>query len=229
MQEMFRLSEAAGDVHGVRLISGVPLPVNIIDLGNGLEGESGELRPGQIRSTPFRAFLQGLESVEWPEPRNVDVRGFLGMIAHTASVTEAELEQTGEDSFVFISDSYMNFSIRLGYHLSVIESYIGDKMNDNYIRFFFKGGGADRERRLRRVEMISRILKWMDFTVQVTGDVIDAIVTKYTQMYLEKKLEVLGRLTAYTKQMDVVMHDDESVQRHVEEFMKDHIRPSKKP
>ena len=228
MQEMFRLSEAAGDIHGVRLISRVPLPVNIIDLGNGIEGESGELRPEQVRSIPFRAFLQGLESAEWPEPRHVDVRGFLGMIAHTASVTERELEQTGEDSFVFISNSYMNFSIRLGYHLSVIESYIGDSVNDNYIRFFFKGGGADRERRLRRVEMISRILKEMDFTVKATGDVIDALVTKYTQIYLEKRLTVLGRLTAYTKQMDVIMYDDDSVQRHVEEFMKEHIDPSNK-
>jgi pyruvate, water dikinase len=225
MQEMFRLPEAAGDIHGARLISGLPLHVNIIDLGNGLEGKPGESRSEQVRSIPFRAFLQGLESAEWPEPRHVDVRGFMGMIAHTASVTEAELEQTGEDSFVFISDSYMNFSIRLGYHLSVIESYIGDSVNDNYIRFFFKGGGAGRERRVRRVEMIGRILKEMDFNVKMTGDVIDALVTKYTQLHLEKKLAVLGRLTAYTKQMDVIMHDDESVQRHAEEFMKNHIPP----
>ena len=225
MQEMFRLSEAAGDIHGVRLISGVPLPVNIIDLGNGIEGGTGEPRPEQVRSIPFRAFLQGLESAEWPEPRHVGVGGFMGMIAHTASVTEAELEQTGQDSFVFVSESYMNFSIRLGYHLSVIESYIGDSVNDNYIRFFFKGGGADRERRVRRAEMISRILKEMDFNVKMTGDVIDALITKYTQLYLENKLEVLGRLTAYTKQMDVIMHDDESVQRHAEEFMKNHIPP----
>jgi pyruvate, water dikinase len=59
----------------------------------------------------------------------------------------------------------------------------------------------------------------------VTGDMIDALVTKYTQLYLEKKLAVLGRLTAYTKQMDVVMHDDESVQRYAEQFMKNHIPP----
>jgi pyruvate,water dikinase len=226
MQEMFGLSEASpGDIQGVRLISRVPLPVNIIDLGNGIEGVTGEPRTEQVRSIPFRAFLQGLESAEWPEPRNVDVKGFLGMIAHTASVAEAELERTGEESFVFVSESYMNFSIRLGYHLSVIESYIGDSVNDNYIRFFFKGGGADRERRVRRTEMISRILKEMDFNVKMTGDVIDALITKYTQLYLENKLEVLGRLTAYTKQMDVIMRDDESVQRHAEEFMKNHIPP----
>jgi pyruvate,water dikinase len=55
--------------------------------------------------------------------------------------------------------------------------------------------------------------------------VIDALVTKYTQIYLEKRLTVLGRLTAYTKQMDVIMYDDASVERHVEEFMKEHVRP----
>jgi hypothetical protein len=50
--------------------------------------------------------------------------------------------RAAEKSFLFIGSNYMNFAIRLGYHLSTVEAYISDNINDNYIRFFFKGGGA---------------------------------------------------------------------------------------
>ncbi len=108
------------------------------------------------------------------------------MVAHTAEIPEAELEQMGEESFSFISKEYMNFSIRLGYHLSVVEAYTGENINDNYIRFFFKGGGASRERRLRRVRLISEILKKIDFRVKVIEDVIDAMITKTNNHTLKK-------------------------------------------
>ena len=227
MHEMFKISkELPEDVEAVRLIAGIPLLVYIIDLGEGIEGAPKKLRPENIRSTPFNAFLKGLVSLEWPGPRHIDVKGFLGMVAHTASIPEAELEEMGERSFSFISGGYMNFSIRLGYHLSVVEAYTGKNINDNYIRFFFKGGGADRERRLRRVRLISEILKKLDFNVKVTEDVIDAIITKYKKSHLEEKLEILGRLTVYTKQMDAIMYDDASTELYMEEFIKEHLKAS---
>jgi len=96
------------------------------------------------------------------------------MLAHTATIPEEELQRTGEKSFSFISEHYMNFLLRLGYHLSTVEAFAGDNLNDNYIRFFFKGGGAAADRRLRRVRLISEILKTMDFRVKVVDDVVDA-------------------------------------------------------
>lgn len=227
MHEMFKISkELPEDVEAVRLIAGIPLLVYLIDLGGGIEGTTKKLRPEHIRSIPFNAFLNGLVSLEWPGPRHVDVKGFLGMVAHTASIPEAELEEMGERSFSFISSEYMNFSIRLGYHLSVVEAYTGENINDNYIRFFFKGGGADRERRLRRVRLIGEILRKLDFNVKVTEDVIDAIITKYKKSHLEEKLEILGRLTVYTKQMDAIMYDDASTELYMEEFVKGHVGAS---
>jgi hypothetical protein len=73
----------------------------------------------------------------------------------------------------------MNFSIRLGYHFSQVEAWVGDQLNDNYVRFFFKGGGAVRDRRLRRVRLISEILARLDFRVQVADDVVRAVAAKY--------------------------------------------------
>ncbi|MDI6889572.1 MAG: PEP/pyruvate-binding domain-containing protein [Thermodesulfovibrionales bacterium] len=225
MQEMFKISEELPeDVERIRLVAGIPLLVYLIDLGGGIKGAPQKLTPEYISSVSFNAFLKGLISLEWPGPRHVDVKGFLGMIAETAAIPEVELERIGEESFSFISREYMNFSIRLGYHLSVIEAYTGENINDNYIRFFFKGGGASRERRLRRVKLISEILKKIDFDVKVTEDVIDAIITKYKKSQLKEKLEVLGRLTVYTKQLDAIMHDDATTELHMEEFIREHLK-----
>lgn len=225
MHEMFKISkELPEDVEAVRLMAGIPLPIYIIDLGEGTEGVTEKFRPEHIRSIPFKAFLRGLMSVTWPEPRHVDVKGFLGMMAHTASIPESELEQMGEKSFSFISREYMNFSIRLGYHLSVVEAYTGENINDNYIRFLFKGGGADMERRLRRVKLICEILNNLNFYVKATEDDLEAMITKYKRIHLEERLETIGRLTVYTKQMDAIMYDDASTELYLEEFIRDHIR-----
>ncbi len=224
MQEIFKISdELPGDAETVRLMAGIPLLVYLIDLGGGIKDVSKQIVPEDISSRPFNAFLKGLLALEWPGPRHFDVKGFLGMVAHTAEIPEAELEHMAEESFSFVSKEYMNFSIKLGYHLSVVEAFAGENLNDNYIRFFFKGGGASRERRLRRVRLISGILKKIDFRVKVTEDVIDAMLTKDKQSHLEEQLEVLGRLTVYTKQLDALMYDDKSTESYMEDFLKSHL------
>jgi len=225
MQEMFKIStELAEGVEAVKLAAGIPLAVYVIDLGGGIEGTPRKLVSDNVRSIPFKAFLKGMSSLEWPEPRHVDAKGFMGMIAHTASVPEEELGRMGEKSLAFISGEYMNFSIRLGYHLSVVEAYTGENINDNYIRFFFKGGGADIDRRLRRVRLIDDILTRLDFEVKTVEDVIDAVITKYKREQLEEKLRLTGKLTVYTKQMDAVMHDDAATSIYLEQFVKEHIK-----
>lgn len=152
------------------------------------------------------------------------MKGFLGMMAHTASIPEKELEEMGEKSFAFVSEEYMNFSIRLGYHLSVVESYTGEKINDNYIRFFFQGGGAERNRRIRRIRLISEILKRIGFRTKVTEDIVDALITKYKKVQFEEKLDILGKLTVYTKQLDAIMYDDRTAEMHLEEFIQEYIK-----
>lgn len=226
MHEMFRITtEFPEDIQAHRLKIGIPLSIDIIDLEDSMEVDHKKLLPEHIHSFPFNAFLVGLSALPWPEPRHIDVKGFFGMVAHTAAIPEEQLEEMGERSFVFLSKEYMNFSIRLGYHLSVVEAYAGENINDNYIRFFFKGGGANRERRLRRVKLINAVLQKMGFYTKSSEDVIDALLTKDTQTNLEEKLIVLGKLTVYTKQMDAIMYDDEVTKNYLEEFLQESFPP----
>ncbi|MFA4828312.1 MAG: PEP/pyruvate-binding domain-containing protein [Thermodesulfovibrionales bacterium] len=209
----------------IALRAGIPIDANMIDIdGNGIKDNVKKAAPEDIYSIPFSAFLKGMVQMKWPEPRPADAKGFFGMVAQSASIPEGQLYAMGEKSFAILSGNYMNFSIRLGYHFSMVEAYAGENMNDNYIKFFFKGGGAVRDRKLRRVRLIKEILKKMDFKVNVTEDVVNAIITKYKQPTIEEKLETMGKLTAYTKQLDMVMYNDDVTDMFIEDFIRDHIK-----
>jgi pyruvate,water dikinase len=169
MHEMFKISETnTGEFGEVRkLLTNIPINISLIDLGGGIIGNNKKLLLEHISSAPFNAFFKGLASMKWPDPRPFDLKGFLGMMAHTVTTSEQELRKIGEESFSFISKEYMNISLRLGYHFSTIEAYASEKINDNYIKFFFKGGGAAIDRRLRRVRLIIEILKKLDFKINM--------------------------------------------------------------
>lgn len=224
MAEMFGISDAEHEISGtLALKAGIPIDAHLLDVGEGVLKGVKSATPETIRSIPFAAFLKGLKSMRWPEPRTADAKGFMGMLAHTATIPEAQIRETATKSFAVISSHYMNFSIRLGYHFSMVEAFAGENLNDNYIKFFFKGGGAVRDRRLRRVRLISEILRKLDFSVKVTEDVIDAFLPKFSQQDLESKLEVIGRLTVFTKQLDMAMFNDAITDSYRDDFIRKHV------
>ena len=227
MAEMFGLSDT-DEMEGestISLAAGVPMDAHMIDVGGGMRPGIEKALPEDILSVPYISFLKGLRAMKWPEPRAADAKGFFGMMAHAASITEEQLQQTAIRSFAIVSEHYMNFSIRLGYHFSMVEAFAGDTLNDNYVRFFFKGGGAATDRRLRRVRLISELLELMDFKVKSTEDVINAVLLKFKRAEIEKRLEVMGKMTVFTKQLDMAMYNDDITDWYRDEFVRDHMQP----
>ena len=226
MSEMFSIGTEhdIDECPAVQLKAGIPVDAHLIDLGGGLRENITKATPEDILSIPFSVFLKGMKVMRWPEPRPADVKGFLGMIAQTASIPEGELRETAGHSYAILSENYMNFSIKLGYHFSMVEAFAGENINDNYIKFYFKGGGATTDRRMRRLRLITEILKTIDFTVDVRGDVMDAVLQKFKRSDIEKRLEVMGKLTAYTKQLDMAMYNDAVTDLFIEDFIRDHIK-----
>jgi pyruvate,water dikinase len=226
MQEMFSSGEDHDleDAQTIDLMAGIPVEVHMLNINGGVKENLRKATVEDILSIPFSALLKGMKSMKWPGPPPVDAKGFFGMLAHSASVPEEQLQETGKKSFAVVSRNYVNFSIRLGYHFSMIEAYAGENINDNYIKFFFKGGGAAVDRRLRRVRLIKEILKEMGFRVNVKEDVMNAILTKYKQSTIEEKLAIMGKLTAYTKQLDMAMFNDAVTDMYIEQFVKEHVK-----
>ena len=128
-------------------------------------------------------------------------------------------ERFGDRSYAIISDKYLNFSSRVGYHYSVLDAYCGATVNKNYITFSFKGGAADDVRRSRRVRAIAIVLMGLDFSVEVKGDRVDARLQKYDSPVIQEKLDLIGRLLIFTRQMDMLMTSEAGVEAVAQNFL----------
>ena len=175
-----------------------------------------------IASVPFKALLRGMthEVFQQPQLRPVSLGGFFSVMREQMMAPPpAGSERFGDRSYAIISDNYLNFSSRVGYHYSILDSYCGPSDNMNYITFSFKGGAADDTRRNRRVRAIGLILKALDFVVDVNGDRVDARFQKYGCSLIEEKLDHIGRLLLFTRQMDMLMHSETSVEALSKNFL----------
>lgn len=222
---MFRLSDTVSDAGAVavEMKAPVPLDLHVIDLGGGLAGVDGPyVWPEQAVSAPFKALLQGMldPAVHHREPRPVDMSGFLSVMSrHMIEPPTMHGQRFGDRSYALVSDKYLNFSSRVGYHYGVLDAYCGQTMNKNYITFQFKGGAADETRRNRRVRCIGIILESLGFHVEVRGDMVTARYQKFAAAQIAERLVQLGRLLIVTRQMDMLMVDESAVQRFADNFL----------
>lgn len=224
--EMFRISDLAAARGGgaVKLEAPIPLDLYLIDLDGGLTQEAGDphrVTVDQIASIPLRALLKGMlhQDLRTREPRPIQMSGLLSVIQEQLMATPTVGERFGEKSYAIISDKYLNFSSRVGYHYSVLDAYVGKTVNKNYLTFSFKGGAADDLRRNRRVRAIALVLLGLNFSVDVKGDRVDARLQKYEAQVLEDKLDLLGRLLQFTRQMDMLMTSEASVELVAKNFL----------
>ncbi|MCL4503271.1 MAG: PEP-utilizing enzyme [Deltaproteobacteria bacterium] len=226
MREMFKLTgnEVQGGGEVVDLESGLPFKVRILDLGGGLKkGWKRKVRPEQITSLPFKAFWQGLTAMRWPQGKPAGSQSLSSVFVKSEEEISQGADPYRDQSYVVISENYMNFSIRLGYHLSSVEAYVSDQINDNYLTFTFRGGGSTPERRERRARLIEALIDRMDLNYQRKGDTIEARLAKYPPEQMAQRLLWFGKLTLYTKQLDMVLFSEGIVDWYIKDFIREHI------
>jgi pyruvate,water dikinase len=135
----------------------------------------------------------------------------------------------GGKSFAIISDCYINFSSRLGYHFGMVDAYVSPEINDNYISFQFKGGAASIDRRERRVRMLQTLLEDLGFKVTTKQDLVQGRLVKFSLEEMESILESLAVLMAYSRQLDMAFTSDAVMQTYLEAFRnKDYMLESAK-
>lgn len=227
IREMFRYAEERGDAseqgegggEAMRLSAGLPLELFLIDLGGGVKECSarGEVLPQDVESVPLNALLRGMVSTQW--------RGPGPTAPHDVAATLEEGQDPSKimrQNYAIVSRDYLNFSSRLGFHFSTLDTFCSKHDNDNYIRFMFKGGGADPERVNRRARYIGKVLQRLGFRVDVKEDHLFASLDKGPSGLFEEKLGLLGKVMVTTRQMDMLMFSDAVVDWYVDEFMKNH-------
>ncbi len=212
---------------GKRLvINDVPTQWWIVDLGDGLKGsmEKDTVRLENIASAPMLALWEGMTVVEWDGPPPIDTRGLMSIMVQ--STMNRDLCASGQSSYAqndcaIISKNFCNLSCRFGYHYSVVQTFISDQSRENYIRFCFKGGAADLNRKFRRMKLIEEILAKYDFQVEIHEDYMNANIEGYDQLFTIKRLKVLGYLTMHTRQLDMIMSNPARADYYKKKFLKD--------
>lgn len=227
MREMFKISDdlEVNESFAVRLKAPLPMKIFVVDLGGGLSipRDRAEASIDDILSVPFRALLHGMTrpDVRWVGAVDFDWKGFAAIVTESM-FTDPHMsdDRMGGPNYVVISDEYLNFNSRLGYHFAVLDAYCGSQVNDNYITFSFKGGAADIGRRSRRALLIGKILKKLGLKVEIKGDMVRGEIKKYDCSFLQEKLDMIGRLLGAVRLLDMVLSDDGRIDWYVDEFFK---------
>ena len=175
----------------------------------------------QVASIPLKAVLNGMmhKDLRHQGPRPVDLGGFLSILQEQMLAPNSQAEGLGDRSYAIISDHYLNFSSRIGYHYSVLDTYCCETASKNYISFSMKGGAADETRRNRRARVVATILDALGFVVEVRGDRVDARYDKYEAALMQEKLDAVGRMLQFTRQMDMLMRCEGSVEALAGRFL----------
>jgi pyruvate,water dikinase len=228
VKEMFDSGKNNSKIRaGKRLVANnVPTQWWIVDLGDGLKGsmEKDTVRLENIASAPMLALWEGMTAVEWDGPPPIDTKGFMSIMVE--STMNRDLCASGQSSYAqndcaIISKNFCNLSCRFGYHYSVVQTFISDKSRENYIRFCFKGGAADLNRKFRRMKLIKEILAKYDFKVEIHEDYMNANIEGYDQFSTIKRLKALGYLTMHTRQLDMIMSNSARAAYYKNKFLKD--------
>jgi len=211
-----------------RLVRDVALDWWVVDLSDGFrEGvniKDKTIHVDDIVSAPMNAILAGIDAFPWAGPPAVCVKG-LGSILFRSTMQPgldpAVATPLTAKNYFLISRNYCNLSVRLGYHFAMIEAFLSDLLTESYVAFTFKGGAADAKRRIGRIELLSEILQQFDFRIEQKGDTLTARVEKRPIEFLEQRLQILGYLVQHTRQIDMVMNNQASVNQYRKKFLTD--------
>lgn len=226
MQEMFSISDnlEVSERFAVRVKVPLPMKIYAVDLGGGLNipPNTAEAKMEDVLSVPFQALLRGMThpGVQWLGAVGVDWKGFASIVTESIFSDPTLDDRMGGPNYVVVSDEYLNFNSRLGYHFAVVDAYCGPQVNDNYITFSFKGGAADIGRRSRRAILIAKILKRLGLKTEMKGDMVRGEIKKYDSPLMVEKLDMIGRLLGAVRLLDMVLSDDGRIDWYVDEFFK---------
>ncbi len=205
-----------------RLDLPVPTGILVMDMGGGLDErtEEGKANFDQITSIPFKAIVKGmLHPGAWhSEAVALRAEDFLSSMMRMPDLTAAT-DSTAGYNVAVISREYVNMSIRFGYHFNMVDCFCSQNAKNNHLYFRFAGGATDLTKRSRRLELLARILKEYGFNIKIKGDLLIARLAGLGREEMEQILDQTGRLIAYARQLDALLHDDNAVEKFARNFL----------
>lgn len=209
MVEMFNLSELAdASIVSRKMSVNIPLRVYFIDMGGGLAPETttcDDILPEHIDSRPMAALWRGLAhpGVPWTGAINSTVGNFMTLMA--SNMGPASRPPLKLDSYALVSDNYLNLSVKFAYHYSNIDALCSDNPDANVIRLQFAGGAGSSDGKALRIAFLENVLTQLDYTVEVHGDMLQAVLRGGEAAALENVLDQTGRLLGCSRLLDMAI------------------------
>jgi pyruvate,water dikinase len=207
-----REGRGKGKPPGKQLKAGARLKYWLLDMGGGFA--DGVTTPfvdiRQIRSLPMLALWNGMTAIPWAGPPAPDGRGFLSVLARSASNPELDplvANSMSERNYFLVSRSFCNLQTRIGYHFCTVEAEAGEAEHANYASFHFKGGAASMDRRALRVRLRADILQEHGFAASARNDALFAHAEGAPRQDILNKTRILGYLLIHTRQVDMIMRN----------------------
>ncbi len=204
----------------------VPMQFWVINLDDGFKEDiTGDyVQLEDIDSIPMLALWQGMTVIDWPGPPPVDRKGFMSILMEATANPNLDPALRSDyemRNYFMISKNFCSLQSRFGFHFSTVETLVTDRKIENYISFQFKGGAADRNRRISRAHLLTNILEEYGFQTEVKEDASFARIEDYDLPIMEERLKILGYLTIHTRQLDMVLAEPSSYEYYRQKLLKD--------
>jgi pyruvate,water dikinase len=213
------LDEAESLVH--RLDAGIPFHFFIIDLGGGLGPDVASMKISieDVRSQPFLALWQGITAPGLAWNRPPPAANLSGLFARNL-VDAGGARPLGSFNYALVTRDYLNLNARVDYHFAMVDAVCGPVARENYVRFRFKGGGAELRQRERRARFLALVLREHGFFTDRRGDLLTASLADADREAATGRLNMLGRLLCFSRLLDAGMLDEKAPERVAEAFLR---------